>query len=102
MTRIIGPFICTLLVVFSVSAQSGRRITPTPTPAPVVQDEELSYSESKPQKKRPVQVWPSLRGSTTSRAEATTPTTKDTIDAKPAPGTESEDFGKVETNLVTI
>ena len=101
MTRIIYPLIVALFVVFSVTAQSGRRITSTPTPAPVVREDSESYSESKPQKKRPVTVWPSLRGEAAGKSSdaASRP---DTIDATPAPGTESEDFGKVETNLVTI
>ena len=102
MTRIITPLIFTLFVVLSVKAQSGRRITATPTPTPSVRDDAETYSESKPQKKRPVTVWPSLRGETTTKSSTTNPVHPDTIDAAPPAGTESEDFGKVETNLVTI
>jgi VWFA-related protein len=103
MTRIIALIVCSLLVVFSVSAQSGRRITAAPTPTPQVKEDPENFSESKPQKKRPVQVWPSLRGESTSKSSnSSTPTKSDTIQATPAPGTESEDFSKVETNLVTI
>jgi Ca-activated chloride channel family protein len=100
MTRIINPLIVALFVVLSVTAQSGRRITAAPTPAPAVREDPENYSESKPQKKRPVTVWPSLRGEATSKASTTA--RPDTIDAAPPAGTESEDFGKVETNLVTI
>jgi Ca-activated chloride channel homolog len=100
MTRIIAPFILSLFVVLSVTAQSGRRITATPTPTPAVRDDAESYSESKPQKKPPVRAWPSLRGEATSKSSKSS--NPETIDAAPPAGTESEDFGKVETNLVTI
>ena len=102
MTRIITPLVLALFVVVSVPAQSGRRITATPTPTPQVKEDSDNYSESKPQKKRPVTVWPTLRGEATTRSGKTTPARPDTIDAAPPAGTESEDFGKVETNLVTI
>ena len=104
MVRISPVLFCTLLFVFSVAGQSGRRIAPTPTPTPVSQDDPLAYSESKPQKKRPISAWPSLRGDSISKSKsnAPAPSTSDTIQAKPAPGTESEDFGTVETNLITI
>jgi VWFA-related protein len=104
MARITAALFLTLFVAFSISAQSGRRIAPTPTPAPKAQDDPDAYSESKPQKKRPVSVWPSLRGDSAgrSRSTASTSANSDTIQATPAPGTESEDFGTVETNLITI
>ena len=101
MTRIIYPLIVALFVVSSVQAQSGRRPVATPTPAPVVRDDAETYSESKPQKKRPARVWPALRGGAASSSSSDN-ASRDTIDATPAAGTESEDFGKVETNLVTI
>jgi hypothetical protein len=100
MTRIVTSLLFAFLVVVSVAAQSGRRITATPTPTPQLQEDPEAYSESKPQKKRPVTVWPSLRGESTSKSSSSSRT--DTIAATPAAGTESEDFGKVETNLVTI
>ncbi|PYT01146.1 MAG: hypothetical protein DMF63_04140 [Acidobacteria bacterium] len=102
MTKIIAAFFCSLLVVISVSAQSGRRITATPTPTPAVREDPDNYSESKPQPKRPVQVWPSLRGASTSKSANASSPASDTIAAAPPAGSESEDFGKVETNLVTI
>jgi len=102
MKRIITPFVFALFVVVSVSAQSGRRITAKPTPTPQVQEDPDNYSESKPLPKRPVQVWPSLRGDSRARSSTTASDRSDTIAATPAAGTESEDFGKVETNLVTL
>jgi VWFA-related protein len=99
MTRIITPLVLALFVVVSVTAQSGRKITATPSPTPRVQEDADSYSESKPAPKRPVRVWPSLRGDSSVKSSNDA---SDTIAATPAAGTESEDFGKVETNLVTI
>lgn len=98
--------ICSVLAIAnSTSAQSGRRIEPTPTPVPVVQEDASTYSESTPQKKRPVQVWPTLHGEavlkqstapTLTSAKTSTPTT-----TQPA-ASDGEDVQKVETNLVTI
>lgn len=88
-------FIC--LGFFSaVSAQSGRKVEPTPTPAPKV-DEASDYSESTPVKKRPRYQLPSLRGSA-----AAAPDRNPVVpNNKPTPAN-NEEVVTVETNLVTI
>ena len=80
----------------AVSAQSGRRAQPTPTPATPV-DEAANFSESTPVKKRPRYQIPSLRGSSAAASDraAVSPS------IKPA-AADSEDIVTVETNLVTI
>ncbi|HUR99593.1 MAG TPA: VWA domain-containing protein [Pyrinomonadaceae bacterium] len=100
----ISTLLClTLAFALSVSAQSGRKIEPTPTPLPTIEDDPVTYSESAPQKKRPVAVWPSLRGDAVKAAtgpKGTTPRQDGTV---PAPAAaDGEDVVKVETNLITI
>lgn len=98
--------ISTLLLIFGlstlVSAQSGRKIEPTPTPSVAPVDDSGTYSESTPQPKRPPRIWPTLRGGSTTRSTAT----KDSTTAKPAttdtPAIDTDDVVKVDTNLVTI
>ena len=86
-------------LIFTVSAQSGRRITATPTPAPAAkQDDGTQYSESKP------------KGSRTSRATERFPGIGDGSNAKPVliahpVASDAKDDGevlRVETNLITI
>ena len=93
-----------LFLAFSISAQSGRKMAPTPTPAPatVANEDTQTYSESTPQKKRPVSVFPSLRGDSISKkqnaptiAGAKTATETPTADA-------GEDVQEVKTDLITI
>ena len=92
----------TLVLALSAAAQSGRKIEPTPTPVPTVQDDSGTYSESTPQKKRPPQVWPSLRGDTLpKRPNGPAPANSKQAEA-PATTADGDDVVKVETNLVTI
>jgi VWFA-related protein len=90
--------------VFSVSGQSGRRITPTPTPAvTTTEDAAASYSESTPQKKRPVRVWPALRGDASPGTQTTPAPGNSGAATSPSGSIESEDVvQRVETNLITI
>jgi Ca-activated chloride channel homolog len=90
--------VLTFLLSLSISAQSGRKITPAPTPAPVVKEDSATYSESTPAKRRPLAVVPSLhraqgssQGSTTKATPTEAPTTVG-----------DDDVVKVDTNLVTI
>ena len=103
--RIYGAVFATLLLCFSIAAQSGRKIEPTPTPAVAApQEDPLTYSESKPQPKRPARVWPTLRGTTTPRSQ--NPPVPTDVKATNAPAVtaepDSEGIVKVDTNLVTI
>lgn len=91
--------ILTVISLYSVTiAQSGRRITPAPTPAVAerpAQAPELDYSESKPQKPRERYLRPALRtvegGSGGAKVTEAAPET-----------IEGDDVVRVETNLVTI
>ncbi|MGD9628352.1 MAG: VWA domain-containing protein [Pyrinomonadaceae bacterium] len=88
----------TFLIVinaFSIeaNAQSGRRVTPTPTPA-VIRSETPAYSESTPKPKRPVWIPPSERY-------------KKPVQNSPKPIADNTADGedgelRVETTLVTI
>ena len=89
----------TFLLSLSISAQSGRKITPTPTPAPVVTEDPAAYSESTPAKRRPLAVVPSIRGSSGPPSDSKTKGTHTTE----APTTvNDDDVVKVDTNLITI
>ncbi len=103
MMRIVSFLCLSLLVAVSISAQSGRKLEPTPTPVPAIRDDSDTYSESTPQKKRPVAVWPSLRGdSSTGISDRTNNTTSKGTPAPAAAASDGEDVVKVETNLITI
>ncbi len=89
-------FIC-LGLISTVSAQSGRKVQPTPTPA-IPLDEAADFSESTSIKKRSRYQIPSLRGSSMATANKNPVTSN----PKPVIDGEGEDVVKVETNLVTI
>ena len=87
-------------LIFTASAQSGRRVAPAPKPAPVAKDSDPNeYSESKP------------KGTRSIRAAERFPGIGDGSNAKPVliaahpTATDPKDDGEVlhvETNLVTI
>jgi len=82
-----------LLCFISGSAQSGRKIQPTPTPPPKIEGPE-DYSESASQPRRQL-IRPELRGVPNSNLPV--PSTSETPS-----NVEGEDIVKVETDLVTI
>lgn len=90
---------CLLFILASISfAQSGRRIKPVATPAPAAEDLGPDYSESAPQKKRPIYRRP-VRADQVRVAgnnEVSTP------GPGAAAGTDGEDAIRVETDLITI
>ena len=99
--RIVAGTSIALALAFSIAAQSGRKIEPTPTPVVVPQEDTGTYSESTPQKKRPVSVWPSLHGDNVSKsARAPIVSSAKTTTTPAAP--DGEEVVKVETNLITI
>ena len=106
MNRFVAVSVLAFSMFIVTSAQSGRRIEPTPTPEVTVQEDPSSYSESTPQKKRPVQVWPSLRGDSSSSSAKTPNTQAKSAPAGPpttaTPGAAGDDVVTVETNLITI
>ena len=91
-----------ILGLFSIaSAQSGRRVVATPTPAPVTKSEEAvvekPYSDSAPVKTRPTTQ------TTLRTVPMTKPQTQSSTAQKTAEVLDSEDGEiKVETNLITI
>lgn len=99
-------FISVPLLVFGfftvLTAQSGRRIEPTPTPVPAVQEDQGTFSESTPQKKRPVPVWPSLHGDTSSKPGNAPVLSNAKTTSTTSATTDGEEVVKVETNLITI
>jgi len=100
--RSFAVLIAAFVLSLSISAQSGRRITPTPTPAPAVTaDDPAAYSESTPQKRRPLPVYPTMRGGGLSTAKNSSSSTAKTTTEAPITAEEG-DVVKVETNLVTI
>jgi Ca-activated chloride channel family protein len=96
MKKLLFVTLCLVSLSIVVSAQSGRKVQPQPTPAPKAEDSADDYSESASQPRRPL-IRPQLRGSAGSElpANATSP------DAGQATA-DSEDIVKIETNLVTI
>ena len=82
-----------ILCVISGSAQSGRKIQPTPTPLPKEEGPD-DYSESASQPRRPL-IRPQLRGVPGSNQPATS-------SAETATDVSGDDVVKVETNLITI
>ena len=102
-----------LLFVFGLfsiyaAAQSGRRVTPAPTPVPTTAETpDDDYSESKPKKTFPVYANPrrekEKRKEAKKQAEKTATADGTTAPAATAPPTEEDgDVLKIETNLVTI
>ncbi|HEX9960569.1 MAG TPA: VWA domain-containing protein [Pyrinomonadaceae bacterium] len=103
-------FVIFLLAVLSLvgaaTAQSGRKVQPTPTPAPVV-EEASDYSESAPSKTRRIYP-PNWRNERAKSKDKPTPKTQ----TQPKPNTQTSaptgatvdeaDVIKVETNLISI
>ena len=100
MYRILGFVAVTVFGVSAIAAQSGRRVTPAPTPQEKVRsnDDPAEYSESKPRANRTERVGERFPGIGLGRAPAQAPA------ATPA-APDAKDDGetlRVETNLVTI
>jgi VWFA-related protein len=90
--------VCFLVLSFLSAAegQSGRKITPTPTPV-VVLENPATYSESKQQPPRPPRVIPSLKGGSSTDTARSQPPNSSTDKI------ETDDTAiKVDTNLITI
>jgi VWFA-related protein len=91
-------------VSIAARAQSGRRIAPAPTPAPQTvqgdeqQQQQLTYSESKPLPKRSVRPYPNIRNQKNEVIKAPDQTQK----SEPETLGEEDEVLRVETNLITI
>ncbi len=97
MRNVIVALFFVLGLSFVISAQSGRRVTPTPAPTPAArQDDPTQFSESKPHSPRNTRVterFPGIGDGSNSRP------------ATPPTATDAKDDGetlRVETNLITI
>lgn len=102
MYRLLGLFVIVLVGVSFVSAQSGRRVSPTPTPAAQVRptDDPSEYSESKPRTNRtvrPADRFPGIGPGTNSKTAPAPAATPAAADAK-----DDGETLRIETNLVTI
>jgi VWFA-related protein len=107
-------FVILLLAVFclavAATAQSGRKIQPTPTPTPETVVEESSYSESSPSKPRRIYP-PNWRNEQNKSKDKSKDKPAPKTPTQPAPVTptsgqtetvDEADVVKVETNLVSI
>jgi Ca-activated chloride channel homolog len=102
-------FAILLLAIFALSivsfAQSGRRVKPAPTPAPVAeQTQEPQYSESAPNRPRPIYSSPTQRNtkSNTNSKNQTKVQVPNQPAASQAGTIEDDEVLRVETNLITI
>ncbi len=97
-----------ILSVFSLAgaAQSGRRVTAAPKPAPPTEKPEDEYSESKPKKTFPVYANPrrekEKRKIEKKQSANNSPTAAESESASVPASDEDGEILKVETNLVTI
>jgi len=100
MKKFLG-FWCFLFILASISfAQSGRRIQPVATPVPAAEDIVPDYSESAPQKRRPIYRPPirvdPARVADNNKARDPSPS------SGAAAASDGEDAITVETDLITI
>ncbi len=101
MYRLLSISILVLFLVSALCAQSGRRVTPTPTPLQAANDDNpTQYSESKPRRSRTIQVADRFPGiSSGINPKASVPTVTATPATVPA---DDGEILRIETNLVTI
>lgn len=102
MYRLLGLFVLVMAGASLVSAQSGRRVSPTPTPEAQVRptDDPSEYSESKPRTNRtvrPADRFPGIGPGTNSKTAPAPAATPAAADAK-----DDGETLRIETNLVTI
>ena len=104
-------FVVGLLFIFALvsigAAQSGRKVTPAPTPNVVENQDASDYSESAPNKPRSLYASPNYSGKKSkskTKTDAKSQPTKNipVATATNQTDTEDEDVVKVETNLITI
>ena len=99
MRRLLSVFLLVLLASIVAFAQSGRRVTPNPTPAPTpVIDDSTQYSESKPHGSRTIRAADRFPGIGDGRnAQVTRPAESSTSSQN-----KDDEVLKIETNLITI
>ena len=99
MRNVLVAFIFVLGVGFAISAQSGRRVSPTPTPKPNSTEDPTQYSESKPRTSRTTPVVERFPGIGDGGVK---PVLTSAHTAAEETGKDDGEVLKVETNLVTI
>lgn len=102
MYRLLGLFVAVLFGASVISAQSGRRVSPTPTPETQSRpkDDPSEYSESKPRTNRtvrPAERFPGIGLGTNSNSAPAPAATPAAADAK-----DDGETLRIETNLITI
>ncbi len=102
MYRLLGLFVAVLFGASVISAQSGRRVSPTPTPETQSRpkDDPSEYSESKPRTNRtvrPAERFPGIGLGTNSKTAPAPAATPAAADAK-----DDGETLRIETNLITI
>lgn len=103
MKKFVIVFLLLLGLFSALSAQSGRRIQPAPSPTPGSQmDDTPEYSESKPQPKRPLYSLPALRSTSDVSARNGSATENPGVSSPQIDGADGEEILKVDTSLITI
>lgn len=105
MSRFLSIVVLVSAGVSGLSAQSGRRVTPVPTPAPAVKsDDPVGYSESKPRSSRSssaAERFPGIAaGADRQVSPQVLPSARSTGEASVVP--DDGETVRVETNLITI
>ncbi len=105
MFRFLSLFLVLSLFILSLTAQSGRRLSPNPTPSPAASkaDEPAQFSESKPRPSRSSSIaerFPGIGSGTNRQTPASTApaAAPELVSAGPDDG----ETLRIETNLITI
>ena len=104
MYRLLSITISVLFLVSAICAQSGRRVTPKPTPDPAGadRDDATQYSESKPRRSRtiePLDRFPGISSGINPKTSPPTVTATTPVSSLPV---DDAEILRVEINLVTI
>lgn len=99
MCKLVAGFLLISGLFTFVAAQSGRKIQPAPTPSQASASDTPDYSESSPQKKRPIYRPPNRSGPDLGTESSRSP---GSISIAPPTTENGEDVITVETDLITI
>jgi Ca-activated chloride channel homolog len=102
MTRFLSVVLILILGILTLPAQSGRRVAPTPTPAPVTRDDASQYSESKPQPRRSGPVSERFPGISLPRNRVSSESTPEPVITEVTAPDDGGETLRIETNLITI
>ncbi len=104
MHRLLGLFIFSLIFVSTAAAQSGRRVTPAPTPVakPSPESDPSQYSESKPRTNRTARPSDRFPGISVANQNKTAPAPAATPAADAPSRVDDGETIRIDTNLITI